>query len=222
MGLRASWRKDLIWGRMSIWAIVPVKPFSQAKSRLQGVLSPEDRASLGRQFLVHTLDVIGQVREIAQVLVISRDSEALTLAHERGARTVAEASTSDLNSALSRATETAHGQGAQGVVILPTDLPYLSADVVRDLVSEPGAGPAVVIAPDRSATGTNALFVRPPGLMAYAFGPGSFRVHRARGQRSGARVRIYRSVETELDLDLPEDWELYQTRPFEVPSFTHA
>jgi 2-phospho-L-lactate guanylyltransferase len=206
---------------MSIWAIVPVKPFSQAKSRLQDVLSPEDRAALGRQFLLHTLDVLGQVREIDQVLVISRDSTAMALAQERQARAVAESGASDLNGALRRATETALSQGAHGVAVLPTDLPYLSAEVVRGLVSEPGAGPAVVIAPDRQARGTNALFVRPPGLIPYAFGPNSFRIHRAAAQRSGARVRIYRSVETELDVDVPEDWELYQTRRFEVPSFTH-
>src|SRR5271157_1530384 len=110
---------------MSIWAIVPVKPFSQAKSRLQTVLSPEERTALGRQFLIHTLEVLMQVREISQVLVVSRDSAALTLARARRARTVTEAGAPNLNSALGRATRAALSLGAHAVAILPTDLPYL-------------------------------------------------------------------------------------------------
>jgi 2-phospho-L-lactate guanylyltransferase len=75
--------------------------------------------------------------------------------------------------------------------------------------------PAVVIAPDRHQTGTNALFVRPPGLIDYAFGRDSFQLHRAWAERAGARVRVLKSTAIELDLDVPEDWTLYhaQRRP---------
>lgn len=206
---------------MSIWAIVPVKPFSRAKSRLQTVLSPEERTALGRQFLIHTLDVLMQVREISQVLVVSRDSAALTLARARQARTVTEAGAPNLNSALGRATRAALSLGAHAVAILPTDLPYLSAEAVQRLVAEPGDCPAVVIAPDRREAGTNALFVRPPGLIHYAFGPDSFRLHQAAAERAGAPVRIFRSLGTDLDVDVPEDWELYQTRRLEASFLTH-
>jgi 2-phospho-L-lactate guanylyltransferase len=193
---------------MSIWAIVPVKPFTQAKSRLKNILSPEARANLGRDFLTHTLDVLAEIPEIGYRLVVSRDSAALTLARERQVRTVTESGTPDLNTALRRASEMAQTLGAHAVLILPTDLPLLSAGEIRQLIAEPNMEAAVVIAPDRRGQGTNALFVRPPGLIEYSFGDDSFRRHLAWAERAGARVRVYHSTGTELDVDLPEDWEL--------------
>jgi 2-phospho-L-lactate/phosphoenolpyruvate guanylyltransferase len=197
---------------MSIWAIVPVKPFSEAKSRLKGVLTPLQRATLGREFLIHTLQVLGQVPEIRRVLVISRDTAALTLAREHQARTVTESGTPDLNTALRRAPQAVVGLGAHALLILPTDLPLLSAEAVQQMVAEPGMEPAVVIAPDRRQTGTNALFVRPPGLIEYAFGHDSFQLHRDWAERAGARVRVFRSTAIELDVDVPEDWTLCQAQ----------
>jgi 2-phospho-L-lactate guanylyltransferase len=72
--------------------------------------------------------------------------------------------------ALHRATMVAQMYSAQGVLILPSDLPLLSKeDVTRiiDLSLEP---PVVVIAPDRRNEGTNALLIRPTGLISYQFG----------------------------------------------------
>jgi 2-phospho-L-lactate/phosphoenolpyruvate guanylyltransferase len=197
---------------MSIWAIVPVKPFTQAKSRLKSVLTPPERAALSREFLIHTLQVLALVPEIRRVLVISRDTAALTLAREHHARTVTESGTPDLNTALRRATEAVVGLGAHALLILPTDLPLLSAEAVQGMVVEPGMEPAVVIAPDRRQTGTNALFVRPPGLIEYAFGHDSFQLHQAWAERAGARVRIFHSPAIELDVDVPEDWTLCQAQ----------
>ncbi len=207
---------------MSIWAIVPVKPFSQAKSRLKSVLSPQERMALGREFLLHILEVLAQVPEVTQRLVISRDSQVLTLARDHQARTVTESGTPDLNIALRRATEAVQGLGAHALLILPTDLPLLQPEDVRQMVSEPGAEAAVVIAPDRRSAGTNALFVRPPGLLHYAFGNDSFRNHQAWAQRVGARLRVYHSPGTELDVDVPEDWALYQARRLGTPLASHS
>ncbi|HLE27805.1 MAG TPA: 2-phospho-L-lactate guanylyltransferase [Anaerolineales bacterium] len=195
---------------MTIWAIVPVKPFLRSKSRLARVLSPQERAGLSREFLGHALDVLAQVPAITQTLVISRDSEALALAREYRAYTVTESGAPDLNQALRRATEAARGLGADAVLILPTDLPFLSASDVQQLIADEGAEPTVVIAPDRRESGTNALFVRPPGWMDYAFGRGSFRRHLDLAAKAGAQVRLCRLPGAALDVDVPEDLAVYQ------------
>lgn len=195
---------------MTLWAIVPVKPFNYAKSRLSPVLSPREREGLGRDFLERTLDVLAEVAEIERTLVISRDTEALTVARERGAHTVTESGSPELNDALTRATQVAATFGARGVLVIPTDLPLLSATDVRQLLLPEDDGWPVVISPDRHDDGTNALFVRPPLLFAYAFGPGSFRKHVTRAEAAGARVRLCRLPGTGLDVDGPEDWKTYQ------------
>jgi 2-phospho-L-lactate guanylyltransferase len=196
---------------MAIWAIVPVKPFLRSKSRLAGVLTPKERAGLSREFLGHALDVLAQVAQVSEILVVSRDPAALALAKSWQARTVAEAGASDLNAALRRATQVALASRAQGVLILPTDLPFLTPEDVGQLVAPNGEGPQVAIAPDRRDEGTNALFVAPPGLLSYAFGAHSFGKHLELAQAAGAgvRVRVCRLPGVALDVDGPEDWSLY-------------
>jgi 2-phospho-L-lactate guanylyltransferase len=195
---------------MSIWAVVPVKPFLRSKSRLSGVLSPQERAGLSWEFLGHVLDVLAQVPAVSQVLVVSRDPAALALAHDRHVPTVTESGAPDLNAALRRATQVAVASRAEAVLILPTDLPFLAPGDVRQLIELGGTGPLINIAPDRREDGTNALFAAPPGLMAYAFGEHSFGKHLAQAQATGARVRVCRLPGVALDIDGPDDFRLYQ------------
>jgi 2-phospho-L-lactate guanylyltransferase len=200
---------------MTIWAIVPVKPFTLAKSRLAGSLTPQQRSELSRRLLIHTLDVLARVPLIRRTLVVSRDSAALALARKARANTVTESTRSelDLNLALRRATEAALAFGVQAVLILPADLPNLApADVellLKTLVPA-SVERTAVIAPDRHERGTNALLVRPPDLIRFAFGPDSFPEHVRRAQAAGAQVRLVRTPNLALDLDTPEDWALMQ------------
>lgn len=197
---------------MPLWAIVPVKPFNRAKSRLASMLSPSERVGLSRSFLGHTLEVLGQVSEIRERLVISRDTSALHLARQMGTRTVTESGAPELNRALRRATEVALSAGADAVLVLPTDLPLLTPEDVLSLVNGGRESPSVAVAPDRRERGTNALYIRPPGLIDYAFGPDSFHRHVALAEAAGVHPHIYRLSGTVLDIDLPEDLRLYRAR----------
>jgi 2-phospho-L-lactate guanylyltransferase len=193
---------------MSLWAIVPVKPLRRGKSRLSGVLTEEERTLLNHSMLGNTLRTLAAVKEIDQVLVISRDTGALALAREFHARTVQEDGSSDLNTALQRATVVAQLYSAQSVVILPADLPLLTPAIVQEFIKQAGRTPCVAIAPDRRLDGTNAMLVSPAGLIEYCYGPGSFRKHIDQAQRYNVRVEICEIPEIALDLDLPEDLDL--------------
>ncbi len=200
---------------MSFWAIVPVKPLQRGKSRLAKVLSQEERNVLNKTMLGHTLKALSAVPEVESTLVISRDPFALALAREQGARTVQEDGSPNLNSALRRATVIAKVYAPEGVIILPADLPLITAEDIRSLLRFAKNRPVVVIAPDRRHDGTNALLVSPPGLIDYAFGPGSFERHCERARKAGARLEVCDLPSLGLDLDLPEDLELL--RQMEVP-----
>jgi 2-phospho-L-lactate guanylyltransferase len=195
---------------MPIWAIVPVKPFKRAKSRLAGLLSPEARINLSRRLLLHTLDVLARTPAISRTLVISRDPNVLALARRHRALTMTESGTGllDLNVALRRSTHVARAFGASAVLVLPSDLPLLSPDDVGHLIEAIGLGPEVVIAPDRHESGTNALYVRPPGLLDYAFGEGSFQAHLAQARAARVEPNVCRRPNIALDLDTPEDLRL--------------
>lgn len=193
---------------MSVWAVVPVKPLGQGKSRLRNVLTSSERQDLGREMMVRTLVVLASTPGIAQTLVVSTDAEVLALAGHQRAQALLEGSPRNLNRALTRATQAATQGGASAVLVLPADLPLLEREQVERLLALAGEPPVVVIAPDRKRQGTNALLCSPPGLIKYAFGRDSYARHQARARRASARLEICVLPELELDLDSPEDLEL--------------
>jgi 2-phospho-L-lactate guanylyltransferase len=193
---------------MSLWAIVPVKPLRRGKSRLAEALNEEERAALNEEMLERTLKTLSTLKEVDQVLVVSRDPHALTIARNHGAKTVQEDGQPHLNTALTRATVIAQVHATQGVLILPVDLPLLTTDDVLTLIDRATKPPVVVIAPDRHGKGTNALLMVPPQQIKYEFGEGSFQRHCERAIQSGARLEIVDLPSLGLDLDLPEDLEM--------------
>lgn len=193
---------------MTLWAIVPVKPLRRGKSRLSGVLSLEARTALNHYLLSNTLETLASVPEIEHSLVVSRDPEALTIAREYGARTVQEQGTPQLNIALTRATLVALSHSVQEVIIVPADLPLLTADDIREVIKHAVDPPVVVITPDRHRQGTNAMLISPPGLIQYEYGPGSFQKHCKQAEKAGARLVICERGAVALDIDFPEDLEL--------------
>ncbi len=190
---------------MSIWAIVPVKPLRLAKSRLASVLTPEQRQRFAETMLRHVLQVLNDVPQITGTLVISRDNRALALARDYGAKTVQESGAPELNAALMRATQIIGSWGSEAVLILPADLPLIETSDVTGIIKAGDRFPSVVLSTDRNTDGTNALFIRPPGLIEYTYGEGSFRRHAMQARDVGAHVKVYESQRLLQDIDLPED-----------------
>jgi 2-phospho-L-lactate guanylyltransferase len=202
---------------MTIWAIVPVKPLRRGKSRLAGTLSEDERAELNQSLLKHTLNTLSDIKELEQVLVVSRDPHALTIARQHGARTVREDGQPHLNTALARATVVARVYATRGVLILPADLPLISREDVLTLLGKAVDPPVVVIAPDRHGKGTNALLISPSGLIEYDFGDGSFQKHCELAKQAGARLEIVDLPSLGLDLDLTEDLEIIKELEKTIP-----
>lgn len=190
---------------MSLWAIVPVKPLRRGKSRLAEVLSEQERTDLNRHLLVHTVDTLSGMSEIEQILVVSRDPAALSLAREHGARTVQELGAPHLNVALTRATMVAKTYTARAVLVLPADLPQITHQDVRTMIEAAKQPPVVVIAPDHRHQGTNALLIDPVGLIEYDFGKNSFERHCQRARQAGATLKVCELPSLARDVDLPED-----------------
>lgn len=66
-------------------------------------------------------------------------------------------------------------------------------------------GPGMVLAPDRHFTGTNALLMRPPMVVPFLFGPGSFAAHQHMAQMLHIPMVVHESPSLAGDLDTPDD-----------------
>jgi len=96
-------------------------------------------------------------------------------------------------------------EGIARLLILPADLPQLSARDIELLAATPAG--EIAISPDRHGTGTNALSLPLPQAagFAFAFGPDSFAAHHAEAERLGLRIGEVHSSGLAKDIDMPED-----------------
>jgi 2-phospho-L-lactate guanylyltransferase len=148
--------------------LIPLKT-RDPKSRLASALPADERAVLMRTLLER---VVGAVREagVARVTVVSAEPiDGYEVWPDRGLA---------WNDALTEAT--AELVRAPLVAVVSADLPFLRAEEVEELLAAtPERGLAIAQALDG---GTNAVSMRPPGLVPTRFGePGSAAVHAALG-----------------------------------------
>lgn len=186
------------------WAVLPVKPFGDAKSRLRSVLKAKQRRELARGLMLHSLETLLACRSIDHVIVVSSDDDALTLATAHGAEALRE-SAPGLNAALEEARRHAIEGGAASLVVLASDLPLIDSSDI-DLLIAAGEAAEVVIAPDRRGEGTNALLLRPPDAIGFSFGEGSLQRHVDLAEAAGLTMFRLKLASLAFDIDLPEDW----------------
>jgi 2-phospho-L-lactate guanylyltransferase len=186
--------------------IVPHRGLEAAKTRLATSLSPDERIFLASQLLQRVLKVAREVAE--DVVVISPSRALLEIVEPSGARLAVQRGMG-LNEGLEQARFDAVADAVEVMAILHGDLPNLQASDVETLIGSLPAdgGPGVAIAPDRAGTGTNALVLRPPGLITFRFGSGSFAKHLAEVEAAGVPLVAVNRAGLAFDLDTPADLE---------------
>ena len=194
------------------WALVPVRQLSGGKERLTGVLD-----AAARRALVEAMasDVIAALLEVpfppSQVLLVSEDEEVAALAGRLGVRVFRPPSVDEdpLNAALLAAARAAEGCGATAVLLIHADLPAVTGEALRALLSAHAHGkdgqPRATLVSDSAGTGTNCLFLSPPLAMGLRFGPGSRALHRAAAAAVDADYREFMHPALGFDIDVPED-----------------
>ncbi len=189
---------------MATRIIVPHRGLEQAKTRLATSLSPEERIFLASQLLQRVLRVS---REVADDVVVISPSRALREITESSGARLAVQRGMGLNEGLEQARFDALANEIDTMVVLHGDLPNLQATDVEVLMGAlpPDGSPGVAIAPDRAGTGTNGLVLRPPGVIGFRFGPGSFAKHLEEVERAGVSLVAVNRTGLAFDLDTPED-----------------
>ena len=183
-------------------AVVPVKDLRGTKSRLAPILDPGARAGLTLYMMGRVVAAIKGVG-IEDVCVVSPDRIVLNDARRRGATPLAQQSRG-LNPALEEGRRRSLDLGASTLLVFPADLPLLDEDDVR-AVLQAAEGRSVVISPDGARSGTNALLIRPPDALPFAFGPDSFEAHLEAARQRGLDVRVCERPHLAFDLDTAGD-----------------
>jgi len=200
-------------------AIIPIGSIDGAKSRLGAVLDAEERRDLALRLATGTIRAAVATPGIDETIVITPDDEVRDLALREGARPLRQRSRG-LNVGLREARDDAIAGKADAILVLPIDIPHVSADLLTPIVATAleASGPLVAIVPDRHDRGTNALLLAPPDVIDFCFGGDSKKAHIEAGSSvPGAKVVVMRGPLT-LDIDTPEDLLLAQVETPEAVS----
>jgi 2-phospho-L-lactate/phosphoenolpyruvate guanylyltransferase len=190
---------------MTVFAIVPVKDLGETKSRLSPFINPEERRVVTLVMLSHVLTTLREAPGVEQVGVVSPSPRVLFMAENVYASPLLQESRG-LNNALEEGRDWALSEGASSLLVLPADLPYLStSDIWMLLNLRREDDRAAVISPDKAREGTNALLIRPPDALPFAFGPGSYEAHLQAAEERGLAIATYENASIVSDVDTYED-----------------
>lgn len=186
---------------MTCWAVVPIKRRAACKARLAGQLPPEGRLRLVRTMLAGVVEALRQARCIDAFAFVSAERD--TIPAEIPLLADAEAG---LNGALEAARRDLLGRGADELLVLPADLPFVTGAEIDALV-EAGRRAGGALATDRAGLGTNALWLPARAPFRFQFGTGSRLCHVEEARRVGLTAAIVSLPGLAFDVDDPDDVE---------------
>ncbi len=189
------------------FAILPVKRFGESKARLGDELSGGTRRALAEAMMTDVLMALRRTKAISEVLLVTCEPAAEAIGRGYGASVVHDDAEDGQSIAATIGVEHALEAGAQRVLLVPGDCPAMDPVELSELLDLPDPGRSVVIVPDRHGSGTNALLLAPPDVIAPAFGPDSRALHEQAATAAGVEFVIAEVVTLALDVDTSDDLE---------------
>ncbi|MCC6223340.1 MAG: 2-phospho-L-lactate guanylyltransferase [Thermoleophilia bacterium] len=175
-------------------AIVPANSPRSAKRRLARLLDPDERAALVAAMLADVVDACGRARAVSEVLVVTPDP-GIAPAETRVLRDAGHGHAAAVALALGRSA------GRDALVVM-ADCPLVTPASIDALAA---AARPVALCPAVDG-GTNALALRPAGIVEPAFGvPDGAAVVAARARARGLEAAVVADPLLALDLDTPDD-----------------
>ncbi|HXP73727.1 MAG TPA: 2-phospho-L-lactate guanylyltransferase [Stellaceae bacterium] len=188
-----------------LWAVVPAKDLAQAKQRLAGILSPEERQGLARAMLEDVLTALADVPALAGTIVVTREAALAGTARSFGARVISDLRHDGPNAAVMLAARELAAEGAAGMLAILADVPLATAAEIGEVSAAMGRRPTVSLVPALADMGTNAVALFPTDAIPIRFGKQSFFHHLEAALDRGITPRILRLHGIGLDIDRPED-----------------
>ena len=181
--------------------VIPAKPLDVALQRLSGVLDKSERRALQAAMLSDVLSAATAFSD--RVVIVTSDELVGALARQHGALVAPDSEpAAGINAAVARGIVAV---GTQGVLVVMGDLPCATVEDLRQVsLAHPG-GRCVVCAVSRDGTGTNAMLLHPPTVIATAFGSDSLARHVAAAEIADVESTLVTAPGLMLDVDTPDD-----------------
>ena len=187
-------------------AIVPVKTFSKAKTRLN--LSIEKTEDLCKMMLDKVLETISQSALIEKIVVVSKDESALKIGKKFNVVEIYDENEDGVNSAVSIADKYFLNEGFDATIVFPQDIPLMQTEDIQTLYDFHVSNRCVLVVPSRKFDGTNALFRTPVSIMETHYDEDSYKIHLTTANNKSAKAALVLIRRIMLDVDEPSDLQI--------------
>ena len=195
---------------MKIAAIVPVKTFEKAKTRL-GLESSKKQAlcKLMLEEILHTISISPKIDEI---VIVNKDSEATKIAKKFNAVCIIDEKEESVNGAVALADKYLLENNFDASIVFPQDIPYIKTQDIDFMLNYKAPPNFAIVVPSRRFDGTNALVRMPIDLMETHYDEDSYKIHLNTAKEKTLNSALIFVKRIMLDVDNDEDLEFLLTQ----------
>ena len=183
-------------------AIIPVKTFSKAKTRLN--LQQDCKEEICRLMLHEVLRTISNCNDVNQIVLVSKDKNELKIGRKFNTIEIFD-NESGVNNAIDLADEYISDKKFDCSIVFPQDIPAMVTSDIETLLGFIKSTRSVIIVPSRQFNGTNALVRCPADLMKTKYDMGSYTFQMDAANTKTRNVSIALIQRIMLDIDDESD-----------------
>ena len=190
---------------MKIAAIIPVKTFSKAKTRLD--LSPDQIEDLCIVMLEEILHTISISPQIEKTIMVTKEVKAIEIGKKFNTITIIDKKEESVNSAVALADKYLLENNFDASIVLPQDIPYIKTQDIDFMLNYKIPPNFAIVVPSRRFDGTNALVRMPVDLMETHYDEDSYKIHMNTAKEHTLNVAMVFVKRIMWDVDNSEDLE---------------
>ena len=188
---------------MKTAAIIPVKTFTKAKTRLE--LSPAKKEKICEIMLEEILHTLSISPLIDKIVIVTKDKRAFEISKKFNVFHILDNEESGVNNAVALADQYLLENGFEISIVFPQDIPYIKTQDIEFLLKFKTDSNFVIVVPSRRFDGTNALVRMPIDLMKTHYDEDSYKIHMSSAKEITRNVSLVFAKRIMLDVDNFED-----------------
>jgi len=190
---------------LKIAVIIPVKTFSNAKTRLD--LSPQKIEGLCKIMLEEILHTISISPQIEKTILVTKEEKAIEIGKKFNVIIIRDEKEESVNNAVALADKYLLENKFDVSIVFPQDIPYIKTQDIDFMLKYMAQPNFAIIIPSRRFDGTNALVRMPIDLMKTHYDEDSYKIHMNTAKEYTLNVAMVFVKRIMWDVDNKEDLE---------------
>lgn len=188
---------------MKIAAIIPVKTFSLAKTRLN--LSLQQKEELCKIMLEEILYTLSISPQIQKTIIVTKEEKAVELGKKYNAIIIPDNEEKSVNEAVALADKYLLENQFDASIVFPQDIPFIKTQDIDFMLNYKVPPNFAIVVPSRRFDGTNALMRMPIDLMITHYDEDSYKIHMNTAKEYTRNVALVFVKRIMWDVDNMED-----------------